>query len=234
MFDRDMTTVIPGNHDVFTKMRARGQNNNDKFALLFRDLLNESEDYMAYSNSLSSSIKYLEDMTLILVDTLPYAQISLGIGSVDSEETEKMKREFRANRDRISSGPVFVVMHHDPLYELEGLSDYVWPPFWLGISDTKPLHDLVKAIRPTAILCGHIHRDGRVFDEFTDNTLKVKSRRFCGVPVLNAGFLGMAKESAWSGRAPAFNLYQVSKDGRIQVKTIASTLEESSCIRKCV
>lgn len=233
VFDRKTTTVIPGNHDVFTKLRARGQENNDKFTLLFRDLLDESIDYMAYSNSLSSSIKYLDDMALILVDTMPYAQISLGVGSIDNEEIAKLKREFRANQDRVSSAPVFVVMHHDPLYELEDLADYVRPQSWLGIGDTEPLRHLVKAVKPNAILCGHIHCDDRVFDEYDDDNFELKRRRFCGVPVLNAGYLGMAKESAWSGRAPAFNFYKVSNDGQMLVKTILCSIGKAANAKKC-
>jgi 3',5'-cyclic AMP phosphodiesterase CpdA len=194
-FDADRVTIVPGNHDLYTRgaMRAR------RFTRFFEPYLESDLPALAVELSLGRFpiVKLRGPLAVIgLTSAVPRLPL-VASGEIGAQQLDALARIL--THDEVKRRTPILALHH-PLHN---------PPSRLatwarGLSDASDLEDAIRGVEHGLLLHGHLH--GRM------------QRRFAtkAGSVLSVGATSASLEHEDEHRMAGFNVYEFDGAGALQ------------------
>jgi 3',5'-cyclic AMP phosphodiesterase CpdA len=187
-------TLVPGNHDVYT----RGAEKTQRFARYFEPYL--TSDLPRYRTrqpgGMFPVVKLVDKAAIIGLSSALARPPFVASGRLGDEQLDAL-REILASRELKGRVPV-IVLHH-PVHN---------PPAWIksrlgGLDDASPLKQLLQPLDRGLVLHGHLHR--RIHRRLATSGGHVD--------VVGATSASLADPSP--ARMAGYNLYELSDDGDV-------------------
>jgi 3',5'-cyclic AMP phosphodiesterase CpdA len=191
---KEDVTIIPGNHDLYTRgaMRAR------RFTRFFAPYLISDLPDLAADISLGRFpvVKLRGPLAIIGMSSAVPRPPLVASGQLGTKQLEALERILA--HDEVKRRTPIIALHH-PIHN---------PPSWLktqveGLVDASDLRDVVKDVKHGLLLHGHLH--GRM-----QRHLETKAGSILAVGATSAS-LHHEDEHRMAG----FNLYELDDDGKL-------------------
>jgi 3',5'-cyclic AMP phosphodiesterase CpdA len=188
-------TLVPGNHDVYT----RGAEKNQRFARYFEPYL--TSDLPRYCTrqpgGMFPVVKLAGNAAIIGLSSALARPPFVASGRLGDEQLEALRRILSS--DELKGRVPVIVLHH-PVHN---------PPAWLksqleGLADANPLKQLLQPLDRGLLLHGHLHRRIR----------RRLATRGGHIDVIGATSASLAHPSP--ARMAGYNSYEISDDGDVR------------------
>ena len=202
LFDRELdldpsrVTVVPGNHDLYT----RGARTSRRFERYFVDWLKSDLPSLAADTSagLFPVVKLRGDVAIVGLSSAVPRPPFVAAGELGAAQIEALARIL--NHPEVASRTVIVALHHPAVRRATARKQYLD-----GLRDAPALLSVLRSLRAGLVIHGHLHR--RV-----QRTITTTEGR-----LIQAGATSASLDSTDPNRMAGYNVYEVGYGGAISL-----------------
>ncbi len=202
LFDRELdldpsrVTVIPGNHDVYT----RGARTSRRFERYFVDWLKSDLPALAADTSggLFPVVKLRGSVAIVGLSSAVPRPPFVAAGELGAAQIDALARVLE--HPEVASRTVIVALHHPVVRKASARKQYLD-----GLRDAPALLSVLRSLRGGLVIHGHLHR--RV-----QRTITTTEGR-----LIQAGATSASLVSSDPDRMAGYNVYEVTPDGVISL-----------------
>jgi 3',5'-cyclic AMP phosphodiesterase CpdA len=189
-FDPSRVTIVPGNHDAYT----RGAHRTGRFERYFGRWLQSDMPDLASSGSVFPSVKIRGDVAIVaLSSAVPRAPL-VAAGELGPSQLSALQRILA--HEEVARRQVIIAIHHPPVHRYSRLKTHLE-----GLRDAPALLALLENVARGLVLHGHLHR-----------------RIVRGLPsksgILQVGATSASLHHDAPDRMAGFNVYEIGEDSR--------------------
>jgi 3',5'-cyclic AMP phosphodiesterase CpdA len=203
IFDRELdldparVTVVPGNHDLYT----RGARTTRRFERYFADWLRSDLPALAAETSagLFPVVKLRGDLAIVGLSSAVPRPPFVAAGELGKAQLDALARILA--HPEVASRTVIVALHHPAVRKASARKQYLD-----GLRDAPALLSVLRSLRRGLVLHGHLHRRVQCTITTTDGRL------------LQVGATSASLQSPDPDRMAGYNVYDVAPDGAITLE----------------
>jgi 3',5'-cyclic AMP phosphodiesterase CpdA len=203
IFDRELdlepsrVTVVPGNHDLYT----RGAGTSRRFARYFADWLQSDLPALAAETSagLFPIVKFRGALAIIGLSSAVPRPPFIAAGELGKEQLDALARILA--HPEVASRTAIVALHHPVVRKASARKQYLD-----GLRDGPALLAVLRSLHRGLVVHGHLHRRVQRAITTTDGRL------------LQVGATSASLQSTDPDRMAGYNVYDVAPDGAIAVE----------------